>query len=178
MNFYLIQAIGLLGSLIVILAVQFNNRKLILVAQAVACVLWIIHYGLLGAMTAVFTNFVSFGRSFVFYHNDKRWAKNSAWLWLFIALFAANSLLTWEGWRSILPGVAMSLTTGALWTKKPSRMRLLYLINSPFWLTYDLLTGSYSCAIVEACAFVSYIIAVVRFDRKKNDPEAELKCSE
>ena len=178
MRFIVIQAIGLLGSLIVILAVQFNNRKLILLAQAAACVLWIIHYGLLGAMTAVFTNFVSFGRSVVFYNNDKRWAKSDLWLWLFIVLFAANSLLTWEGWRSILPGVAMSLTTGALWTKKPSRMRLLYLINSPFWLTYDLLTGSYSCAVVEVCALVSYVVAVVRFDRKKNDPEEELKCTE
>ena len=108
MIFLLIQAIGLAGNLIVMLAVQFNNRKLILAAQAVACMLWIIHYGLLGAITAVCLNFISFARSVIFFHNDKRWAKSTVWLWLFIALFAINSILTWEGWRSILPGVAMT----------------------------------------------------------------------
>lgn len=178
MNFWLIQAIGLAGSLIVILAVQFNNRKLILLAQAAACVLWIIHYSLLDAPTAVCTNFISFARSVVFYNNDKKWARSPVWLWLFIALFAANSLLTWEGWRSILPGVAMSLTTAALWTRKAPRMRLFYLINSPFWLGYDLLSGSYSCAAVEVCALVSYIVAICRFDRRKPSAEEDGKCTE
>lgn len=173
MSAILIQAIGLVGSLIVILAVQFNNRKLILIAQAVACGLWIVHYGLLGAFTAVGTNIISFGRSLVFYNNDKRWAKSRVWLWGFIALLIVSSALTWEGWRSILPCVAMSLTTFALWTKNASRMRLLYLINSPFWLTYDLLTGSWSCAVIEVCALVSDLVAVIRFDLRKKAPEVE-----
>lgn len=178
MIFLLIQAIGLAGNLIVMLAVQFNNRKLILAAQAVACMLWIIHYGLLGAITAVCLNFISFARSVIFFHNDKRWAKSTVWLWLFIALFAINSILTWEGWRSILPGVAMSLTTGALWTKRPPRMRLLYMLNSPFWLVYNLLCGSYSCALLELFALISYIVAIIRFDLKKTKSEEAMQCTE
>ena len=168
MNFWLIQAIGLAGSLIVIGSVQFNNRRIVLVAQAIACGLWVVHYGLLGAMTAVCTNFISFARSVVFYNNEKPWARHSIWLWLFIALFAANSLLTWEGWPSILPGAAMSLTTAALWTHDARRMRLFYLCNSPFWLGYDLICGSYSTALVELCALVSYAAAIWRFDRPKS----------
>ena len=178
MSFLLIQAIGLAGNLIVMLAVQFNNRKLVLAAQAIACLLWVVHYGLLGAMTAVFLNFISFARSMIFFHNDKRWAKSTVWLWLFVVLFAVNSLLTWEGWRSVLPGVAMSLTTGALWTKKPPRMRLLYLLNSPFWLIYNLLAGSYSCAILELLALVSYIVAIIRFDLRKSTTEEVQMCTE
>ena len=52
MDFWLNQALGLLGSLIVFISVQFNNRRVILAAQAAACLMWIVHYGLLGAMTA------------------------------------------------------------------------------------------------------------------------------
>lgn len=174
MNFWIVQAIGLLGNLIVISAVQFNHRKLILWAQAIACCLWIIHYGILGATTAVFTNFISFARSVVFYHNDKKWAKSPAWLWLFIALFVLNSLFTWEGWRSILPGVAMSLTTAALWTRNAGRMRLLYFLNSPFWLSYDLLSHSYSTALMETIALASYIIAIVRFDLGKKETKTHV----
>ena len=37
MDFWLNQALGLLGSLIVFISVQFNNRRVILAAQAIAC---------------------------------------------------------------------------------------------------------------------------------------------
>lgn len=164
MEFWIIQAIGLLGNLLVIGSMQFNNRRVILLAQAAACVLWVVHYGYLGAMTAVFTNFISFTRSVVFYNNEKKWAKSSLWLALFVILFALNSILTWDGPRSILPGIAMSLTTWALWTKNMRKTRLLHLIQSPFWLSYDIITMSISCAVVEAIALISYCAAVYRYD--------------
>ena len=44
MGFWLNQALGLLGSLIVFASVQFNNRRVILAAQAAACLMWIVHY--------------------------------------------------------------------------------------------------------------------------------------
>ncbi len=167
MNFWLIQLIGLIGNLIVIGSMQFNNRKIVLWAQSIACVLWVIHYGYLGAMTAVFTNFISFARSLVFYHNDKKWAKSNIWLALFIVMFVLNSILTWDGPRSILPGVAMSLTTWALWSKNMRVTRALYLIQSPFWLGYDIITHSYSCALIEAIALISYVVAIFRYDVRK-----------
>lgn len=167
MNFWLIQALGLLGSLIVFSSVQFNNRKIILLAQAAACALWLVHYSLLGAATAAATNIICFARSAVFYFNDRPWAKSKLWLALFLVLFAVNSIVTWEGARSILPAISMCLTTLALWTTNMKRTRLLYLLNSPFWLAYDLLVRSYSCALIEAVAFCSYIIAVWRFDIRK-----------
>ena len=86
MDFWLNQALGLLGSLIVFISVQFNNRRVILAAQATACLMWIVHYGLLGAMTAATINILSFARSVVFYFNDRKWAKSRAWLWAFLVL--------------------------------------------------------------------------------------------
>ena len=171
-KFILIQAIGLLGNIAVISAVQFNNRKIVLGAQALACVLWSVHYGALGAVTALCTNFISLGRSAVFYFNDRRWAKSKLWLWLFLALFVGNSLLTREGWRSILPGIGMCATTLALWTKDEKKLRLLYLCSSPPWLVYNILCGSYSCTIVETIALISYISAIYRFDIRKTKTKA------
>ena len=171
-KFIFIQAIGLLGSLVVMLSVQFNNRKVALAAQAVACVLWITHYSALGATTAIFINVISIARSVVFYFNDRRWAKSKLWLWLFIVLFLGNSFLAWEGWWSILPSIGMCATTIALWVRDERKLRLLYFCSSPPWLVYNILCGSYSCAIVEAVALASYISAIYRFDIRKKETKA------
>ena len=117
--------------------------------------MWIVHYGLLGAMTAATINILSFARSVVFLLHDRKWAKSRAWLWAFLVLYVVNTILTWDGPRSLLPGIAMSMTTIALWTRDMRRTRLLYLTNSPFWFTYDILARSYSCMVIEAIAFVS-----------------------
>lgn len=172
-GFILIQALGLLGNFAVIGAVQFNSRRVMLGAQALACVLWVVHYGALGAMTAVCTNFISFARSIVFYNNSKAWAKSRLWLWLFMAAFVLNSILTWDGPISILPAMGMCANTGALWTKSTKRMRALYLCSSPPWLIYNILCGSWSCTIMEIFALISYIVAIYRFDIKKTAKEAD-----
>ena len=86
MGFWLNQALGLLGSLIVFASVQFNNRRVILAAQAAACLMWIVHYGLLGATTAATINILSFARSVVFYLNERKRAQSRAWLRAFLAL--------------------------------------------------------------------------------------------
>jgi len=166
MNFWLIQLIGLMGNLTIMLALQINNRKLILCAQGLACLFWSIHFFLLGAPTAAWINFISLGRSIVFYFNDRKWARSMWVFWGFIAVFVLNSVLTWEGWQSILPCIGMCATTLALWTKHMKRTRMCYLCSSPPWLTYDLISGSYSCALMEFISLISYIVAVIRFDRK------------
>ena len=76
---------------------------------------------------------------------------------------------------SLLPGIAMSMTTVALWTRDMRRTRLLYLTNSPNRFTYDIHARSYSCMVIEAIAFVSYAVAVWRFDIKKQ-PQACKIC--
>lgn len=166
--FWFVQAVGLLGSLIVIAAMQVNSRRAILLCQLGGSLCWIFHYGMLGAVTAVYTNFISMGRSVVFVNNDKSWAKSRLWLWFFIALYLLNSALTWVNWMSLLPAAAMTLTTLALWSRNMRLTRLLMLCNSPFWLAYDLWSRSYSCALVEIIAFCSFAAALYRFDLRKS----------
>jgi hypothetical protein len=119
-------------------------------------------------MTAVFTNFVSLARFIVFYNKGKKWASGVWWMWFFMAAFVVTSLLSWEGPRSLLPTIAMCCTTAALWTDNQAKLRRLFLCASPLWLAYDLISASYSCAIVETVALISYILAIWRFDLKEH----------
>lgn len=169
--FWIVQAVGLLGSVLIIGAMQFNNRRVILLCYLTACVCWLFHYGMLGATTAVVINVIALLRSLLFLNNHKPWAKSRLWLVLILAALVLTSALTWDGWPSLLPCIAMILTTFALWTHNSRTTRLLMLANSPCWLVYNLLAGSYSCAVTEGFALVSYLIAVVRFDVLHQSPE-------
>ena len=135
----LIQVIGLMGNVAVISAVQFNNRKIVLGAQALACILWSVHYGALGAVTALCTNFISFGRSAVFFFNHKKWAKSKLWVLAYLAFYMISAALTWQNAYSLLPALASCTSTVAFYQKRTEHTKLLQILASLITLTYTIL---------------------------------------
>ncbi len=133
--------------------------------------MWGIHYALLGAFTSVATNVVGLLKIYLCYNNDKPWANKKRWLVLLIVLYIACAVFTWDGFYCILPVVSMILSTIGLWSKDMRKTRMLFLLNSPPLLVYNIITGSYSCAIIEAFAFVSFVVAIFRFDICKKEKE-------
>lgn len=167
-----VQALGLIPSVIAFTSLQSGNRKRILILQFFCSIMWGVHYGILGAFTAVATNLIGIFRAVICYYNDRPWAKSKWLLALLIVLYAAGAAFTWEGPHSLLPTFSMMLTTFALWSHDMRLTRLLFLLNSPSLLAYNLITGSYSCAIIEAMALCSFALAVYRFDIRKKSPTA------
>lgn len=159
-----VQAIGFIPSLISILSIQLKNRKKILVMQLAAGFMWVTHYYLLGAYTAVLTNSIGIFRSTISYFNDRKWASSILWLFLIIALSVGASVLTWAGWVSLLPSVSLICTATGFWIHDLRVTRILMVVQSPCLLVYDIATGSWGCAIIEAVAFLSFILAIVRLD--------------
>jgi len=170
-RFIFVQLLGLIPSIIAFTSLQSNNRKRILLLQVGCCFMWGFHYGLLGAYTAVLTNIVGLLRAALCYNNDKPWAKNKFWLYLLLFLYATCAAVTWDGFYCLLPCISMMLSTVALWTHNMKTTRLLFLLNSPPLLFYGIATKSYSCAAIEVCALISFIIAIYRFDIRKPQKE-------
>jgi hypothetical protein len=167
MWFLFVQFLGLVPSVIAFTSLQSGSRRRILALQVLCCILWLIHYALLGAATGIAINVLGLFRAVVCACNDKKWASSKLWLVLFLVCYAASPFLTWDGPYCLLIGAAMMLTTGALWTSKMRLTRLLYLCNSPLVLIYNLCAHSYSCALIEVAALISYLIAVWRFDLRR-----------
>lgn len=161
---FFVQAIGFIPSLISILSIQLRNRKKILVMQLAAGFMWVTHYYLLGAYTAVLTNSIGIFRSTISYFNDRKWASSILWLFLIIALSAGASVLTWAGWISLLPSISLICTATGFWVHNLRITRILMVVQSPCLLVYDIATGSWGCAVIEAVAFLSFILAIVRLD--------------
>lgn len=164
MSFWFVQALGLIGSLISFTSLQSGSRRKILLLQLVCCVLWVAHYALLGAYTGVLINLLGLARGLVCSFNDRKWASGRWILALFLLCYGLSPLLTWDGPYCLLLGLAMMLTTVALWVHNMRLTRLLFLLNSPLVFVYNLMAGSYSGAVIEVAAFCSFLLAVWRFD--------------
>lgn len=171
---FFVQAIGFIPSLISILSIQLKTRKKILLLQLSCGIMWVLHYYLLGAYTAVLTNSIGILRSTLSYFNDRKWAKSIFYLYLIITLSVLSSIVTWAGPRSILPSLSLIATAIGLWSHNLTLTRILFTLQSPLLLTYDIIVGSWGSAIIEVIAFISFLLALLRLDiipyvREKRD---------
>lgn len=164
MEFILIQLLGFIPSIISFTSLQSGSRKRILALQSLCCILWIVHYALLGASSGIVINIIGLGRAVICSFNDRKWASSKIWLAFFLCAYAVSPLLGWDGPHCLLLAAAMMLTSVALWNHNMRLTRLLFLINSPLVLVYNLFARSYSSVLIEIFAFISFLIAVWRFD--------------
>ena len=115
-------------------------------------------------LSLVLINLLGLARGTVCACNDRPWASGRRWLALFLVCYGVSPLLTWDGPYCMLLGLAMMLTTVALWSRNMRLTRLLFLLNSPPVFLYNLIAGSYTSAAIEVAAFCSFVLAVWRFD--------------
>jgi hypothetical protein len=163
----LIQLIGLAAMGCVLWSFQQNKRSAILLLLIAGQLLFIFHYGLLSAWSAVAVNLVGIGRGVIYYLKPSRsWLQSKFWLYLFIGLFILAGILTWEGPRSLLVMFAMSLEAVGLWSNQPKQIRWYMLATRPFFFTYSLLVGSYAGMIADITFSLSIFVGMWRFDRK------------
>ena len=158
------QAIGLIAAGFIFASYQQRGRKRILILQVVSGALFTVHFLLLGAYPGAAMNLLGTLRSLVYSQADKRWAKSQVWLWVFLATFTAAGILTWAGPRSILPLIAMLLTTVSLWLRSPRLIRAVTFPSSPMWLAYNVIVRSYSGILTECFVTASITIAIIRYD--------------
>lgn len=154
------QIVGFVGIVMLIAIFQVNDRKKILQLQIISCLVWTLYYVLMGAYTGAALIFLGAVRCYLFAnYREKEWI-----LQLTIAAMAIATLITWESWYSLFALLGMILATTALWQKNPQAIRTISLFVTPFWLTYNYLSGSYFGIVGDLVTFASLAIGVWRFD--------------
>lgn len=164
-----IQAIGFVAMAVGILSYQAKKRNSILFLQIISSSIWAIQFILLGAYTGAFMNLIGVARNIIYSKKDKISAFNSSLVPIIIsAFFIFGGVFTYSGFLSILPVVAMIISSFALYSTEERKIRLLSLFVSPPWLIYDAISGSIPGVINELFTICSILIAVFRFDIKRN----------
>lgn len=79
-------------------------------------------------------------------------------------------ILTWDSWWSILPVAANIAATIGGYTYNARKIRIVGIcINSPLWIIYNVLVGSWAGILDEIVSEASMILSIIRYGWKNLD---------
>ena len=159
----LVQLIGLLGTALFFLSYQCKSSKRLFQVQFASYLCYTIHLLLLGAVTGGVSYLINTLRSLCLGSSRKFLRSYPMCLLLCLAQLITMTL-TWSGWISLLPVAANIAATLAGYTRDGQKIRLAgMLINSPLWILYDTLVGSWAGLLDEAVTEGSILLSIFRY---------------
>ncbi len=169
MNDIFTQAVGFFGTILFFLSYQCKSNKNLFRVQFVSYLCYTTHLLMLGAITGGISYILNTVRSFCL--GSQNAFLRSKWMCRIIcALQVAALVLTWDGWPSILPVAANIAATIGGYTYNGRKIRLAgMLINSPLWIIYDVIVGSWAGILDEVVTEASMIISIFRYGWKNLD---------
>lgn len=164
---YIVAQIFGIGAMISLFSVyQQSSKKKLMISKLCADVCWSVHYLCLGGYGGVVTNFVGIFRELSFMQRDKKkWASSNIVPIIFVAINWCIGISTFQRPINILPIVASSFATLALWLRRPKLTKLILAPVCISFLVYDIFIGSWVGVINESISIVSIIIFLIK-DRR------------
>ena len=169
MNDLAIQVIGFVGVLFFVVSYQIKSNKYLFLMQLLGAAMFCCQFLLLGANSGAANLIAIIIRNLLLMNY-----RNHAWIrsrWTeaaFLAAFTVIFIVTWQGPISILPYMAMFITTVTYWTDNAQKIRLGNLAcGSPCWLVYDTIIGSWGGVLNESITLGSIIFSIWRYGWKQ-----------
>lgn len=167
--FIIAQIVGLIASIINILTIQMKDKKNILFGFMSVNILFGINFILLQSYSGAIICFISAIQTLINYRLEIKNIEFPKWLIpIYIIVSVVCGLATYQGIVDILPVVGSVLYTISIIQKKEMNLRRITLANTILWLVYNLLVMAYTSAISEVFFLTSNLIAIYRYDIKKN----------
>lgn len=173
MKFFLIQAVGVVGTVLFFLSYQCKSNKNLFRVQFVSYLCYTTHLLLLGAVTGGVSYILNTVRSFCL-GSRSSFLKSKTMCGIICLLQLVTLLFTWDGWWSVLPVVANIAATVGGYTHNARTIRVVgMLINSPLWIIYDVIVGSWAGILDEVISEASMILSIFRYGWKNLDTVEE-----
>ena len=155
------QILGIMAMAISVSAFQFKKNRSLFIVQGISCCLFFVHFFLLGAYTGAFLNILALIRSICLSVKKLRHPVFEA---LVMLSFIIITVLTYEGWPSLLVLAAMLVGTATYWLNKAKLIRISQLaVISPCWLIYNVVNFSIGGIITESFNIISTIVSMIRY---------------
>lgn len=169
----LIQCIGFVGTALFFISYQCKSNRNLFRVQLLSYLFYTAHFVLLGAWTGAASYVINAFRSFCLGSRNK--FLRSRWMCVLICVMQVAALcLTWAGWISILPIAANIAATIGGYTHNARKIRAAGMfINSPLWIVYNVIVGSWAGILDEVLSETSMIVSVVRYGWKNLDKTEE-----
>jgi len=170
--------IGYFGMGILFLSYQMPKKRQIVVLQIAAISIFTAHYFLLGGYTGAIMNLIALSKTVLYYFENKPWFKNVLFTAVYLVIISVTGVLTWQGYRSVFPIIAMFVHTLAYNVKNEKWFRICMFPTSPLWMAYAVMTGSTPAFIGEVLTTTSMLSAIIRYDVLKLKPRAAANKTE
>lgn len=164
MSAVFIQGIGFVAVLFFIVSYQLRSNRMLFLCQLLGCSIFCLQFCLMGAYTGAVSLLVNILRNLLLLKIDQwDWVKSKVTMSGILLLLTMMTILTWDGWISLLPLASVGVTTVGYWTNNAQKLRLSQFFGSPCTLLYDILIHSWGGVISESITLASIIISVFRF---------------
>lgn len=168
-NLIFVQILGIITLIIFVVSLQQRKKENYLLLQTIGTVLFIIQYILTDKITGAVIFTVVAVRGVVFYYYKKKNLKPSIIiLIIFQTALLISTYFTWENILSIIPLIATSAKTWGTWQDDMKWTRRTSLLGQICMIIYNLSAAMYTGALTEICNSISSIVAIWRYDFRKN----------
>lgn len=168
-KFLFIQGIGFLGTILFFLSYQFKSNKTLFRIQFLSYLCYTTHLLMLGAITGGISYILNTVRSFCL-GSKHAFLKGKAMCYIICILQVITLFFTWGGWLSVLPVAANIASTIGGYTYNARKIRIAGMfINSPLWIVYNILVGSWAGILDEIVSEASMILSIYRYGWKNLD---------
>lgn len=154
------QAVGIIGSIIMIISYQCKKPKNLIVMHGFGGLMFSINFLMLGAYTGALLNAINVVRSIAF---AKIKSKSPIVPAVLIFAYTVATVFSFNGALSILVLLAQSLGTVLFYIGKDKPLKIGSLaFVSPAWLIHNAITKSIGGIICESFDIISLIVYMIR----------------
>ena len=167
----------MLGICVLIQAItmQQKDKKNILIGLIIVNITAIISYLFLKSYSAVIVNFIAIGQVYIKYKFDQKDKKMPLYLQLlFILISILSGIFTLHNLIDVLPIICLVLYTLAIMQSKERNIRLFTCGNIIGWIIFDFYAKAYVGILTGSFSLISTIIAIIRYDIKKENPKEKI----
>lgn len=173
MKSILIQGVGILGTILYFLSYQCRENKNLFRVQFASYLCYTTHLLLLGAVTGGISYILNMVRSFCLGSRNP-FLRGHRMCRIICILQVLTLIFTWDGWRSMLPVAANIAATIGGYTYNGRTIRAVGIfVNSPLWILYDILVGSWAGILDEIASEASMLISICRYGWKNLESEGQ-----
>lgn len=160
--------VSILSIFLFIISVQFKKKKDILLTQTFASMCYFIAYWILGSYSGCTIELIEQTKDIVFYQYERKNKKIPIMaLVIFVCSLFIASIITYDGFYSLMPLIINLLYFISSYFKNPKYMRLTMLFCGFLWIYFNFKVGAYIIIIGNVLEIVSAIISLIRY--KKNN---------
>ena len=159
------QGIGIFAVALFLISYQQKKRRNIIIINSASRAAYVLQYILLGAFVGAALDVLGMISAILAGKKNTPFFKKYAKWWIIgiDAVIIVVGILLYKNIFSLFALAGILLQSTALWLNNERSIRIVSLIGSPFWLTYNLTSHAFGSAVGDALTICSIAIAMVKY---------------